>query len=259
MYTIQVDPHTHTIASGHAFSTIGENALEAAKRGLTAIAMTDHHSPQFTPLLPDGKPVFGTTLNMSALPRIIHGVRVLAGVELDIVDHAGHLFTHDLPALVSGQPYLEYLLSTREIAIASVHGFPGSGDGTPAQNTAMYVNAIRTPGIHILGHIGRTGLPFDIDEVLLAVRGEGKMIEINDHSFDFDEGRRANCRRIAERCAVLGVRVVVSSDAHSAFYVGEFSKATAMLEEIGFPQALIANETLDKLLSVLDAVKMTRS
>ena len=31
MYTVQVDPHTHTIFSGHAFSTIGENAAAAKK------------------------------------------------------------------------------------------------------------------------------------------------------------------------------------------------------------------------------------
>lgn len=48
MYTVQVDPHTHTIFSGHAFSTIGENAAAAKKAGLLAIGMSEHYGPTFT-------------------------------------------------------------------------------------------------------------------------------------------------------------------------------------------------------------------
>jgi putative hydrolase len=36
------DTHTHTLASGHAYSTIIENAREAGMNGMEAIAMTDH-------------------------------------------------------------------------------------------------------------------------------------------------------------------------------------------------------------------------
>ena len=37
-----VDTHTHTISSGHAYSTITENAVQAKINGMEAIAMTDH-------------------------------------------------------------------------------------------------------------------------------------------------------------------------------------------------------------------------
>ncbi len=37
-----IDTHTHTIASGHAYSTLDENVLCAARKGLEAIAITDH-------------------------------------------------------------------------------------------------------------------------------------------------------------------------------------------------------------------------
>jgi len=36
------DLHTHTVASGHAFSTITELATAAAGKGLELIAFTDH-------------------------------------------------------------------------------------------------------------------------------------------------------------------------------------------------------------------------
>jgi putative hydrolase len=38
------DTHTHTIASGHAHSTITENVLAAAKKGLSFLGITGHAS-----------------------------------------------------------------------------------------------------------------------------------------------------------------------------------------------------------------------
>ena len=52
------------------------------------------------------------------------------------------------------------------------------------------------------------------------------------------------CRKIAETCAELGVGIVVSSDAHSAYSVGHFERALNMLEEIHFPEELVANRSL---------------
>ena len=39
---IEVDTHTHTVLSGHAHSTIIENATAAARIGLKGIVMSDH-------------------------------------------------------------------------------------------------------------------------------------------------------------------------------------------------------------------------
>ena len=36
-----LDTHTHTLASGHAYSTIRENAHAAAEKGLELLAITD--------------------------------------------------------------------------------------------------------------------------------------------------------------------------------------------------------------------------
>ena len=37
-----LDTHTHTLASGHAYSTIRENAQAASRKGLELLAITDH-------------------------------------------------------------------------------------------------------------------------------------------------------------------------------------------------------------------------
>ena len=37
-----MDTHTHTLASGHAYSTIRENVAAAARKGLELLAVTEH-------------------------------------------------------------------------------------------------------------------------------------------------------------------------------------------------------------------------
>ena len=61
------------------------------------------------------------------------------------------------------------------------------------------------------------------------------------------------CSRIAQRCAEMGVGIVVSSDAHIAPSVGRFPHAQSMLEGIGFPEELIMNRDRRSLLEALDA------
>lgn len=246
---ILVDPHTHTLASGHAFGTIGENARCARALGLEAISMSDHFSSDYC-LLKEGRPAYGTTMNMEALPKVIEDVRILASAEIDIVDLQGHLYCYDYVDPGQGVTLLEHLLATRDIAIASVHHFPGCHDGTLAQNTEMYCRVLRTPGIHIIGHPGRAGLRFDIDEVLAVAKETGKMIEINEHSFDFPQHIEV-CRQIAQRCGETGVHIVVSSDAHSPYTVGKFDRVQKMLKELCFPEELVANRTLASLLEIV--------
>ena len=246
MYSILTDLHTHTIYSGHAFSTISENAAEAARKGLEAIGMTDHFSSFMTPRRADGSPEMGPMINRAALPDVVHGVRVLHGVEIDIVDFQGHLafcdcFPHDFPD--SDVSIGERLLKTRDLVIASIHMFPGFRDGTAAQNTDMYLAALQNPYVDIIGHPCRPGLPFDHTAVVRAAKAASKCLEINDHSFDTQEAHDS-CRALAIRCAEEGTHIVVSSDAHSAWFVGEFGRAAKMLEEIHFPQELIANANL---------------
>ena len=249
MYTVKTDLHTHTLFSGHAFSTIGENVAQAVRKGLEAIGMADHYSPLFLPQRQGGFPDWGPIMNMAALPKVIDGVRVLASVEIDLVDFEGHPACWDLPCpftppgaepdTVAGR-----LLRSRDYAIASFHGFPGAGEGTAAQYTEMYCGALRNPLIHILGHPCRPGFPFDLEEVIRTAKETGKMLEINDHSFDSPEHIQNACRQLVIRCAEEEVPIVVSSDAHSAWFVGEFDRALTMLQEISFPERLIANRTL---------------
>lgn len=249
MYQIKVDPHTHTLFSGHAFSTIGENLAEAAKKGLDGLGMADHFGPLFTPMK-DGIPSFGPMMNMAAMPKEVNGVRVFASAEMDIIDFEGHLAFWDTfspfgPPERRKITICETVLSTRDYAIASLHNFPGFQDGTEAQYTEMYLGALRNPGIQIIGHPCRPGFLFDLNEIVRTAKALGKCLEINDHSFDSPDTIKKRCRQLALKCAEEGTKVVVSSDAHSCWFIGEVGRAMAMLEEIHFPPELIANRSLE--------------
>ena len=253
MYQIKVDCHTHTIFSGHAYGTLEENLRHASEIGLEGLSIADHCGKLFLPLF-QLAPYNSVShfVNYKDVPETCFGVRLLRSAEMDINDLQGNLFGMDTLG-PRDKPIAQIVLDSCDLAIASVHSFPEMHSGTTAQYTEMYCNAIRTPGIHILGHIGRTGLPFDIDEVLLTAKECGKMIELNNHSFEFDEAPKQRCKEIALRCAELGVMVAVNRDAHSSFRVGTFEMVTAMMEEIHFPQELIAIESLEKLLAVVQA------
>lgn len=247
MYQVKVDPHTHTIYSGHAFSTVGENAAEAARLGLEGIGMTDHFGIM-TPRKEGGQLDLGPLMNKAALPPRVYGVRVLQGVEIDIMDFNGELaFWHDEAQFGGkGLSIGETVLKTRDLVIASLHFFPGCKTGNVQMNTQMYIGALENPYVDILGHPCRPGVPFEMREVVRAARDNGKFLEINEHSFDTTEAV-PRCRELAICCAEENCPVVVSSDAHSAWMIGQFPRVFEMFAEIGFPQALIANESLEKM------------
>ena len=62
---IELDVHTHTIASGHAFSSLQEMARAAADRGLKLLGITEH-TPGIRKLSPDllPQPARGTAADV---------------------------------------------------------------------------------------------------------------------------------------------------------------------------------------------------
>ncbi|MDF2943586.1 MAG: hypothetical protein K0S01_2444 [Herbinix sp.] len=249
MYSIKVDSHVHSIASIHSYSTIEECAKQASKKNLSCIAITDHFGPVFS--YPSLFQSYSSLSNMKCLPSYINGVRVLRGVEIDIVDIEGHLaFYNTMPDFSPNVSICDRLMNSRELVIASVHAF-GRKFGTINQNTQMYINALLNPYVNIIGHCDRDNIQFDLNEILYVAKKGGKIIEINNHSLSFGEDAFQRCKLIAEKCAQKGVYISVGSDAHSAFSVGEFNDTITMLETIDFPQNLIANADENRLFEVL--------
>ena len=99
----KLDVHTHTIVSGHAYSTMQEMAREAAERGLEILGITEH-----APGIPGTcDPIYFR--NLHVVPRDMYGVRLLLGAELNILDKDGTL---DLD---------EYYYRMLDLCIAGIH------------------------------------------------------------------------------------------------------------------------------------------
>lgn len=225
---IQIDTHTHTVLSGHAWSTIQENAAAAKEIGLKAICSTEHsyQMPQSTP--------FFFPHSLRFLPPSMSGVTLIPGMEFNIMDYEGHID-------VVSERYLKPIL----FAIASMHDVC-LNPGTVDEQTQSYCAVLRNPYIDILGHPGSRNYPCDIETVVRAAKEHNKMIEINNNSFTMRKGSTKNCIEFAKMCKRHDVRVCVSSDAHIASRVGVVDQALKLLEEVDFPPELILNLSMER-------------
>lgn len=253
------DVHTHTLFSRHAYSTIGECVAAARAAGLELLGSTDHYSCMTSPSLHVRD--YQYFINFDVWPRVWDGVQVLRGLEADIVDLKGHLFGWDLMlregitgrALAHEHTLKEDTWRHIDYAIASIHDTTFADGASTAQTTEMYLQVLNDPKVLILGHVGRAGVPFNIDEVLTATKEHGKLIELNEHSFASHYGKACHqtCRHIAERCAELGVMISTGTDAHIACDIGRFDAVRALLDEIHFPNELIATRSAHAFLDAL--------
>lgn len=229
----EVDTHCHTIASGHAYSTVIENAREAADKGLKMIAITDHG-----PAMGEGinNYYFGNTI---VIPRQIDGVYILRGIEANILDTKGTL---DLP-----ERYFKKL----DIVLAGLHKGCFSGE-TVEENTRAVIETMKNPYVDIIVHPGNPEFPLDIDRFVEAAREYNVHIEINNSSFTVSRrGSKENCILIAKKAASISAKVCLGSDAHICFDVGNFDEAQEIIKEAGISEENILNTTTEKVVEFL--------
>jgi len=230
-----VDTHTHTILSGHAYSTLDENARAAHKKGLEGFVCSDHG-----PVMEGGAIGYAIPI-LTQAPDYIEGVRVFAGTEVDVMpDHSLGL--------------REEFLSKTDFAIASLHDIV-YGAGNCESPTDAMIAALQNPYIDTIGHPGNPLFQVDHEAVVLAAKKLNKVIEINNHSFHHRPGSKENCTKVARLCMKHDVRITVSSDAHLCYRIGVFDNAVQMLEEVGFPEELIISRNLSAFDAYLEERK----
>ena len=255
-------PHCHTLFSRHAYSTLEEDVRAAAAQGMELLGVTDHYSSML--YAQQTVQDWQYFLNLWAWPRRWHGVRLLRGCEADIVALDGNIFGHDIffDEGTTGGTFREprnlkkMAFAQCDYVIASVHGKEFTEGASREQITRMYLRVLDDPKVLILGHVGRTGLDFDMDTVLNAVKDHGKLIEVNESSLIAQKraGSYKRCRQIVERCAELGVSVSFGSDAHVSSLVGHHEAADALLNEVHFPQELVACRDAATFAGVVESV-----
>ncbi len=219
---IAIDTHTHSIASGHAYSTVEEMAKGARLAGLRGFVLTDH-GPGLA-----GTPHRYHFGNLRILPDRIQGVRFYSGIEANILNKEADL---DLSA---------HILYRLDFVMAGLHD-ECCKPTTPEENTETLIAALRNPLVDAISHPGNPQYPIDAVSVVAAAKEYGKAIEINAGSFRVRKGSEANCLEIARLCARTETLIVCGSDAHYWRDVGRLEEAITLLKKAGVPKNLVVN------------------
>ena len=225
-----LDVHTHTTASGHAYSTFRE-VIEAAKaKKLELIGIADH-----APLMPGSAPNF-YFVNFPNIPRNAYGIDLVMGAELNIIDYSG---STDLPAQI---------LKRIDYAVASLHN-PCIDPGSVAENTSAIIGAMRNPHVVIIGHPDNPKYPVDFEKIAQAAKENHVLLEINNSSYKsvgYRAGSRENAKLMLAACKKFGTSVIMGSDAHVDIDVGNHTISQEVIAENNFPEELVVNSDKQK-------------
>ena len=228
------DLHTHSIVSGHAYSTLLENINYCAEKGIKILGTSEH-----APTMP-GAPHYWYFGNMKVVPRVINGVTILRGCEANILDIDGSLDMTD-----ESSRNLDYM-------IASFHE-PVFKPKSKEENTAAILNVMdKYDKVEILGHLGNPNYELDYEEIEKKAKEKNIMIEINNSSLlgSSRVGSDVNCKKVALLCREIGTKVILTSDSHINTCIGVFNKGIELLEEIQMPKELVMNDP-EKLIAHL--------
>lgn len=240
MNTVLLDVHTHTVASGHAFSSMQEMVRAAADKGLKILGITEH-----APCIPGTcDPIYFR--NLHVVPRNMYGVELLLGAELNILDYEGRI---DL-----SEAYWKLL----DLRIAGIHSLcytPGSIE----QNTSAMLGAMHHPYVQIISHPGDGTADLLFEPLVLASKETHTLLEINNQSLNpsrHKEKARENNLELLRLCKQYEVPVILGSDAHISFSIADYSHIYELLSLTEFPDELILNDKPEQFRQCLKKVHL---
>ena len=144
-----LDLHTHTVASGHAYSSLQEMVRAAEEKGIQILGITEHG-----PSIPGTCPLLYFK-NMGVIPREINGVKLMMGCEINILNTRGEIDMEE--------EMMHYL----DIRIAGIHSICWQG-GSKTDNTDGMIAAMHNPYIQIICHPGDGSADMHFETVVLA-------------------------------------------------------------------------------------------
>ena len=232
---IQGDVHMHTVETDGR-CTIEEMAEAARARGYKYMAITDHSKNLAFANGLDDKRALEHIQRIRAANDKIEGIRIFAGVEVDILAD-GALDLSDS------------VLAEMDIVIASVHSHFNQ---ERAQMTDRILKAIANPNVSLIGHptgrllLRRDAYALDLDAILKYAAEHKVAMELNSYPDRLD--LCDSHLRLAKR---HGVKIVINTDAHH----------TSHMEKIryGVLQARRAWLTKEDVLNTLPVQKFAKA
>ena len=195
---IQGDVHMHTVETDGR-NTIEEMAAAARERGYKYMAITDHSKNlAFANGLDDERAVKHIE-RIRAANNAIEGIRIFAGIEVDILADGSLDLSDDV-------------LAQMDLVIASVHSHFNQ---SKQEMTDRLLRAISNPNVSVIGHptgrilLRRDAYAFDMDALLQAAARNKVAMEQNAYPDRLDL-----CDRHLRQATQAGVKIVINTDAH---------------------------------------------
>ena len=234
---ILLDIHTHSLASGHGSrSSITDMARAAEAASLEILGISDHG-----PATPNAGSC-SYFRNLRLADRRLFGVRLLYGVELNVLNENGDVDLND------------ELIETLDYALVSMH--PDTfRSGTAASNTQAFINAMRHPKVRFLGHPDDSRFPVDYERLLSVAKERHVFPELNNASLMPQAYRRDGLRNsatILTICRKINLPILLSSDSHGTSHIGDMRYILPLLEQCDFPPELIINSNPAMLHQILE-------
>ncbi|MFI3201640.1 MAG: phosphatase [Eubacteriales bacterium] len=224
-----LDAHTHTIVSGHAYSTIREMTKMAKEKGLELLCITEH-----APALP-GAPHEFYFQNLGVIDRSAYDVPLLLGAEVNLLDTIG---TIDLD---------NETLAKMDLVIASIHPPCIGGSMTKEEATNSILKVMENPHVHIIGHPDDGRFEMNYDDLARVAKETRTLLEVNNSSLlptSFRQNAHENYLHLLQACEKYGTHIILNSDAHVDTSIGRRDISTKIIEAVQFPEELIVNQSV---------------
>jgi putative hydrolase len=235
---LKVDLHIHTIYSGHALNTMLECINRAKELKMEVVGFSDHGPSQ------SGCLVNESYLNtLHRMPRTVNGMRILHGIEANIINKNGSL---DIPdEIITGK--LDYVM-------AAIHPGNDYKDLGIKGNTEATIKTIKSGKVNILTHPYLCLLSICTEEVYESACLHNVLLEVNISSLQkkfFNEKRVSDIKKMVQIVKKHNKKVIVGSDAHNIWEMGDDSNLKKIQKEIGLTDEMIINNYPQELMQLL--------
>jgi putative hydrolase len=236
---LKIDLHLHTVASGHAQCTLVEYIKQAKKLNMEVIGISDHG--------PDNKETLTTEVyfrTLNRLPEVIDGIRVLQGIEANIINEMGEIDASN------------ELVGRLDFIMAGFHENAGYIDQGKEGNTDTLVKLIKSGKVDIITHPFNTrAYDVDMNKISEEACRNDVLSEVN---LSYIKGKKVqpftipNLKTIIEVVKKNKKKVILGSDSHNIWELGDDSSLDSIKKEIGLTDDLIINNYPKELFKSLN-------
>jgi putative hydrolase len=139
------------------------------------------------------------------------------------------------------------ILAMLDYNIVGIHGTCYEDQGIE-KNTDNLIQCMANPKTFFVSHPDDGTWPLDYERLVPAAKRYGVALEVNNSTVR--GGWKKNCiqniHTYLDLCMNYRTNIVVGSDAHDPGQVGRFDEAIALLDEFGFDEELIINNSEEK-------------